>query len=762
MGNQNTSETQNQSHVIPSSISSSSRRFNANDGYSDEYILIWLDGNCDVNSLDALRTKTLFRNLNKNRCSFINNINLFFTEIEKIKNENKKILVVVSGAFALEIISKTNEIISAIIIFCGDDRKYKYLMGKCLNLIGICTEYETLKTCIQSELPSLKFNLFANQKLNSFRSLDVEYNNTYFSYMLFISFLKQMPSTKQAKDIMLDKCKDYYRSDKKELERIELFRDKYTPNQAIDWYVADSFVYRLVNRAFRTEDVTLWYLFRFYISDLCTQLETIHQQQNCQSILKLYRGQAHLPIKEFENLKSNIGGLTSTNAFVSASKNIDIARTFVFGGVDSADFKVVIFEITVDASNLKNIIFVDINQYMGISDYAGESEVLFNIGSVFQVEDVVYDDDLSAWKIQMKATDKSTVSIKERIEQMKTKFENGNINLLFGRLLLDMNQHIKAESYFQMMLNVLPKSHADLALVYDCIGDLKMHTTNWNEAFKNFNLAYEIKKKKLHSNPQNIGATLHSLGNYYKAIRDNNQALEYYSKVLTHKNNPYNRAITLLNMSAIYVIEKDYNQAFELCIEARDIIQESSSNAFIAVIQCHSIMGSIYLAQRDYEKAKEFYLTAVEMSERTLFIDDRSRIVCVKAVANLYHQQNMKQEAIDFCIKRLNFYEQHLTENRINIAYLFMIIAELYEEHEKERMDFLERASSILQETTHLHYDTTANCFKLLGQYHQKQNLNNNEALKFYRKTLEIQKKIYPNDHPILDETQCLINDIEN
>jgi tetratricopeptide (TPR) repeat protein len=214
-------------------------------------------------------------------------------------------------------------------------------------------------------------------------------------------------------------------------------------------------------------------------------------------------------------------------------------------------------------------------------------------------------------------------------------------------------------------------------------------------------------------------------------------------------------------MSPIYIIEKDYDKALDLCMEARDIIQEMSPNTFIAIIQCHGITGNIYLAQENFNTAEEFYIAAFEMSKKTLFIDDCHQIICIKALANLYHKQNLKQKAIDFCLEQLNFYEQHLTENHINIAHLLMIIAGLYEDNENEKIEFLERASKILQENIHLQYDTTANCFKLIGQYYQKQNVKN-KALMFYMKTLEIQKKIYPEDHFILNETQCLIDDIEN
>jgi len=112
-------------------------------------------------------------------------------------------------------------------------------------------------------------------------------------------------------------------------------------------------------------------------------------------------------------------------------------------------------------------------------------------------------------------------------------------------------------------------------------------------------------------------------------------------------------------------------------------------------------------------------------------------------------------------IDRPPFYQEHLTENHINIAHLFIIISNLYEDNQQEKIDYLEKALKILEENIHLQYDITAYCFQLIGQYYQKQN-NKKKASIFYRKTLEIQKKIYPTDHFILNETQSLINSTEN
>lgn len=79
-----------------------------------------------------------------------------------------------------------------------------------------------------------------------------------------------------------------------------------------------------------------------------------------------------------------------------------------------------------------------------------------------------------------------------------------------------------------MMLQVLPKSHGDLAAVNDRIGNIHKQTTNWQEALKYFQLAHEIQKKKRPSNHPNIDVCLNSLGNYHKAMEEHSQALDYY------------------------------------------------------------------------------------------------------------------------------------------------------------------------------------------------------------------------------------------
>lgn len=86
-------------------ISSASSRHNihdiANNIKSDVFTLIWLDQNCQKNSLDSLRTRTILREINSNKnCLFYNDVELFLQDIQNnIFNENK-ILLIISGLYA--------------------------------------------------------------------------------------------------------------------------------------------------------------------------------------------------------------------------------------------------------------------------------------------------------------------------------------------------------------------------------------------------------------------------------------------------------------------------------------------------------------------------------------------------------------------------------------------------------------------------------------------------------------------------------------
>ena len=758
-----------QCNTIQCANDSSSYRLRFTDETFDLFTLIWLDRNSNENDLESLNTKRLLIEINQD-CLFYDNCNLFFNDINQMKFENKKILLIVSGSFVQNVLSKYNikNSISIIIIFCR--HYYKYASLKNDPIVNICTDHRSLKKSIEHEISSLKLNLFENQSLKTVRLLPSTTQNTvnngiYFTYMLFIELLRQMPQTKYLKETMLNKCEDYYRGQTLRLKQIDEFRRTCTSDQAVKWYTRDTFVYRLVNRALKTEDITNWYLFRYYIIDLCMQLEDIHQKQEEKfgnRCLTLYRGQAQMPTRELKDIQSRIGSLVATNAFLSTSADRSVALIFASDAPSTDVFKSVLYEIIVDTTEVKNIVFIDVLDYLSQRNEANEinraeKEILFTIGSIFKIENVYYDENENLWNIKMKATDEGTNSTKEQIELIKGEFQIGNMNLLFGRLLLNIGYYEKADSYFQLMLKVLHKDHEDLASVYDSIGDLKLRTTNWKEAYENLNHAYMLKKKYLDINHPDLGMTLNNIGNYYKAIENNELALYFYRKSLKCVTNKINTAITKLNIGTILKINGQYLQALEISKESFYLLQQINPSPYAEIIICHGLIGDIYCALYEYNNAEAVYLTAFELAKEFLFIGDHRLIRCINALVDIYEKQDNQNQnrSIDFCQQQLLIHKNNLSEDHVTIAHILMKLGEL-----SNNIDYYQEALTIFQRNLDQEYASTANCLMLIGQYYDKREMYE-KALSFYTRAYQIQTKIYPRNHLFINKTEILLGYIE-
>jgi len=758
----------NECNTITTVNNNSSHRVYFTDEAFDSFTLIWLDAQSKGNNLESLRTKNLLLEISGD-CLFYETCDLFFNDIDQMKFANKKTLLIVSGSYVKKISSKTNikNIISAAIIFCR--HYYKYANLKDYFIVDICTDRKSLKNCITLEMSSLKLNLFENQPLKSVRSLtgDNVNNGVYFKYILFIELLKQMPQTNEAKETMLKKSEDYYRGQKRYLNDINKFRQTYTYDEALKWYTRDGFVYRLVNLAFRTEDITLWYIFRYYITDLCVQLEKIHQEQEEKlghRRLILYRGQSRISTKEFLDIKSRIGGLVATTGFFSTSFDQEIAMRFMLDAKTCNDYQPVLFKIIVDTSIVKNIIFADILEYFSSRNETNEiiedeKEVLFDIGTVFKITNVYYNSNEKLWNIIMEGTDEGINSIKKQIKPIIEKFQIQNINILFGQHILNMGYYTAADSYFRQMLLELPEHHKHIALVYDFIGDMKMRITNWNEALKNFNSAYMLKKKKYHgcANHPDFGITLNNIGNYYKVIGNNDLALQFYRKSLKCVTDSFNIAVTNLNIAAILIDAGQYLQALEECRESLCLFQQIEPCPNAEIIISQGLIGEIYQAQGEYDDAEAFYLSAFAIAKKFLFIDDRRLIKCIDALATIYEKQDNdnNNRSIEFCQEQLALYQKELSENHIAIAHILMILGKL-----SNKIDYYETALTIFERNISQEYASTANCLMLLAKYYAEQNLYE-KALLFYTRAYEIHRKIYPSNHSLILESEKMLSCIE-
>ncbi|CAF3819064.1 unnamed protein product [Adineta steineri] len=743
-------------------------------------LLIWLDENSNKFSLDIEYTKNIFCKIYPGSCVFYDQSHQFLTDIHNEKFQNNKILLIISGSLAKQVLHKINIfIVPVVIIFCSNYNNYMNLKSYS-NVVDVCTDYETLKSLIQRELPSLKFCLSNNTPLKSLKSLvsttryDVNIGNeTCFSYILIVDLIKQMPQTNESKKLWLEKCAEYYRGNQTKLKQIADFSKVYKADDAIKWYTKDSFCHKLTNLVLRIDDIVFWYSFRYYIVDLCKEIELAHKQQKYSEILTLYRGQS-MSHEELKSIKELIDtdNLFCTTAFFSTSKCIEVAKGFIGGMEDCDDQRIpILFVITVDTINLKTVTFVDIEPYFAKKNYEPrkEDEILFTIGSIFRITAVERESENSkTWKIYMEATDDGSDMIQRQIDLMKNKYPNAGINSLFGRYLMDMNHLAKAKSYFQMLLHELDSPNLEqqyrieLIFINNSLGELHMRMTNYEQAYQYFKTAHTIQLK--YNTTSKLFISDIFFGNYYKAIDHPLLAYEHYLDALSNMNktaeeNKINIIRLNMNIASINAICGDYHRSIEVCTKVECLLRipHSTYSSHFEMIICQGLIGDNYFKKQDYNQAKSFYLNAFHKCEQYLYIGHRQLIHCIRSLVEVDRKifNDNDKKAIDFCQKQLEQHRKHLAHNHSSIAHLLMKLGDIKQnvEHYKEALD-------ILTHNDYLEYLTIAQCYKFIGDYYLKNIMNQNieQAHDYFCKTREIYREIYPKDHRSIIEIEGLIN----
>ena len=102
---------------------------------------------------------------------------------------------------------------------------------------------------------------------------------------------------------MIQLCKKEYENNPKELVFVGEFEKDYRSDKALWWYTRDSFLYRMLNKALRVQNIDLLFLLRFVIGDIYQQLKQV------------------MSIDELNTLRQSIDNLISINSFFSTSLN---------------------------------------------------------------------------------------------------------------------------------------------------------------------------------------------------------------------------------------------------------------------------------------------------------------------------------------------------------------------------------------------------------------------------------------------------------
>jgi tetratricopeptide (TPR) repeat protein len=351
-----------------------------------------------------------------------------------------------------------------------------------------------------------------------------EVNGGFVHSLLLIDVLLRMKPVQRDKQELIALCNKEYKGNKAQLDVLRQFEKEYSSKNAFWWYTRNSFLYKMLNKALRVQNIDVLFLFRFFIRDIHRELE----RNQCQSPIRVYRGQV-MSTDELNNLRKSIGKLISINSFFSTTSNHHQALEFINSSNISHDLHRVLFNIDADPRIITTKPFADISSY---SDYTNEAEVLFMIGSIFRLWDIHRNHD-QIWIVHLTLCGDDENDLKNLFEHMKESYGHGNDEatlLTFGRVLRRMGKFDLAEKFYRRLLTELPTDDPSLSRLHYSLGLVLRDKNNLDSSLEHLNNSLKMKMKTCPSDYEQISDCYNVIGTVYRRRGQHDIALSWFNR----------------------------------------------------------------------------------------------------------------------------------------------------------------------------------------------------------------------------------------
>ena len=339
---------------------------------------------------------------------------------------------------------------------------------------------------------------------------------------LLISQLLQIKPNGTDENELITLCQEKYHDDHHEQMIIQQFQRQYSCSQALWWYTRNTFLYRMLNKALRTQDIDQLFLFRHVIQDLGQQLK----KDQCTSRVTVYRGQ-YLKHDELELLISSIGQIISMNSFVSTTFLREVALLFI---PETEKYERILFEIDADPQRKDIRPFANITEYSSI---AGEAEILFMPCSIFRIDSITFGKD-ALWMIRLSLCSDDDYDFKLLSYYKNNDYSIGRIAMIsFGNFLRDFDKIDEAEKYYLRLFNELsPDDGRDTIICYFALGTVTMEKGMYQRSLEWFEKLLKIETKLVRRDDPTLASTYNCIGNNYCHMGCYEKALESYKQAL--------------------------------------------------------------------------------------------------------------------------------------------------------------------------------------------------------------------------------------
>ncbi|CAF2109024.1 unnamed protein product [Rotaria magnacalcarata] len=702
------------------------RQIHAENNKFDDLTLIWLDAHIDESN-DCLQVK--------DRLRLIVNVLKTFDDIETCiayitsLDDDEPICVVVSGPLSNALIPYIIDLSQLICmaVYCFNESLYRPIANEFADIpskfVGIFMELDPLLEALNERAAILRSSLSLisslayeddDRRQKSVKDLSHE-NAIFVWFQLLIHTIFRLPRTDMARRKMIGECERQYDGNSAQLAKIKQFKETYKPSDAVLWYTHDSFVYRIINRALRTQNIDIILKFYPFIADLHDQLTALHKDfldARPPSVLKVYRGQK-MHIDELKKITQNVGRLLSMNSFFSTGSDRELARHFAGEASQVNDRLVsILYEVYID-TKVHAAPFSNLGKY---SHFPGEEEFLFSIGAIFRIEsaDEIIDHLGKVWLVRMRLVDeRREQELNDLFEHLKSQIGETSSLLIVAGFLFQMDDIAGAERYYILLRDELLEDDPDQPIVLNNLGMIAHKTNRTQEALD----LYE-------------------------------QALKRYAKDTVPR--PYLTAMSYSNMASIYFANCDYERAeveFRKVLELQESCLDSNNELFITT---RNNLGSIFRQEGKLLEALEQYQKALTLCQCVFKTENHpTRGVTEGNLGDIYDALGRNREAIDCFERSLAIYKRCLPPGHYSLVSSHANLGHAYIEigNYEAALNHLESALTIEKQAGHGSQNNPISLANILEGfsliYLRQSKLT--QALGYCNQTLKILPKGHPN-----------------
>ncbi|CAF4640431.1 unnamed protein product [Rotaria sp. Silwood1] len=473
-------------------------------------------------------------------------------------------------------------------------------------------------------------------------------------------------------------------------------------DNAIWWYSCNEApIFDQMNNILRLENFELLMCHRYYISDLCQMIERSYMQNRISQKQIVYRADK-LSTTDFEIIKQSTtqkDARITINGFISTSRNEKISLEYAANKLKKkrGNDIVIMYEITIDPA-ISCSAYADIQS---ISFHPREEEVLFNMGSTFQIDSLGDDPNNPEIKrIKLTARDFNLTLLDEMKAKVKLASQ-ATLSILLVRYLIELGEDRVCKRYLSQLIESKQlENDSNLVAVYNCLGTIHSRQALYGGSLEYYRKALNTQARLQFSNNNALAEIFNNIGQTHlglNQLEEAKQNLEEGIRIQKRepKHSQQHLASLHCNLGQVAYAQHDWDEAEKHFKSSYDLYNQSSKISHDA-LEKRLLKADLCIAfghlksvknPKDRTEAAEKFNEALDIYECILpqshpkVTEAHIDIVC-EYTRNKNYQAVINYQDEHF-LSLLRDYENKYTTSQLDLANLYANIGACFA-HQKE------------------------------------------------------------------------------